>query len=82
MVDTDHDRAFTGAFRLYLEQKGITHRLKTDAKYSHNNLASVDNVMGRIRSYLRKRLTEEAVEGQDNVRDWPNFFRRSGRGTE
>ena len=74
MVDTDHDRAFTGAFRLYLEQKGITHRLKTDAKYSHNNLGSVDNVMGRIRSYLRKRLTEEAVPGRDNVRDWPNFF--------
>ena len=58
LVDTDHDRAFGGAFRLYLEAKQITHRLKTDARYSHNNLASVDNVMGRIRSYIRKRLTE------------------------
>ena len=30
--------------------------------------------MGRIRSYIRKRLTEEAVEGQDNMRDWPEYF--------
>ena len=37
MVDTDHDRAFGGAFRLYLERKNITHRIKTDARYSHNN---------------------------------------------
>ena len=74
MVDTDHDRAFAGAFRLYLERKNIAHRLKTDPRYSHNNLAMVDGVMGRIRSYIRKRLTEEAVEGQDNMRDWPEYF--------
>ena len=74
MVDTDHDRAFGGAFRLYLEAKSITHRLKTDARYSHNNLAMVDGVMGKIRNYIRKRLTEEAVEGQDNTSDWPEYF--------
>jgi hypothetical protein len=74
MVDTDHDRAFGGAFRLYLEAKSITHRLKTDARYSHNNLAMVDGVMGKIRSFIRKRLTEEAVPGQDNTSDWPEYF--------
>ena len=75
MVDTDHDAAFRGAFQVFLQQKGISHRMKTDAMYSHNNLAQVDRVMGLIRRYIRGRLVADARPGgADNVQDWPDYF--------
>ena len=75
MIDTGHDAAFRGAFRFYIEGKGIQHRRKTDARYSHNNLAMVDQKMGAIRSYIRGRLVADGVTDEDDiVARWPDYF--------
>ena len=57
------------AFLAFLAERGIGAHFKQD-KFAPNALAPVDNLIKRIKQYLRKRLTEE---GQD-AQNWTDYF--------
>ena len=58
----DQERGWrTPAFLAFLAERGIGAHFKED-KFAANALAPVDNLIKRIKQYLRKRLTEEQLD--------------------
>ena len=74
----DQERGWRSrAFLTFLAERGIGAHFKQD-KFAPNALAPVDNLIKRIKQYLRKRLTEEQLDAQN----WTDFFDESiGRRT-
>ena len=71
LIDTDQERGWTGSpqWENYLVRKGIAQRYKTD-RFAKNNLGMVDNAIARIKKYIRRKLTEEDLDGDA----WEQFF--------
>ena len=71
----DQERGWrTPAFLAFLAERGIGAHFKQD-KFAPNALVPVDNLIKRIKQYLRKRLTEEQLDAQN----WTDFFDESIR---
>ena len=71
----DQERGWrTPAFLAFLAERGIGAHFKED-KFAANALAPVDNLIKRIKQYLRRRLTEEQLDAHN----WTDFFDESIR---